>query len=767
VFFRRSIELPAKPTSAIVRVSADARYVLYVNGRRVHSGPARCYPRFQSYDTLDLADFLTAGANAVCAIVHQVGVPTGQSVYRDASGFILDGVVDTDGGTVAVHTPAGWLCREAAGWRKHVARLSPLLGFQEHFDADADPPDWLTPEYAATEEAGWKAAVAVAPAGGHPWSAMTPRGAPLLADYVESFAGIVSELTGANARGYKIAEDVYQLSVGETRKKAKVLIENSDAMLRDDDQPATLAPPPDGQFHAAVLDLGSVKTAHIILDVMDAAGDEIVDVLYLQEVDKASAPLLAAGEVSPADRYRCRPGPQRWEAFSPTGFRYAAIVFRNVEKPLKIRHVGVRTVHAAVAPVGAFESSDERLNRIYDAGVKTLQTCMLDAYVDHPDQSQAQRWSDARTAARAGLCAFEDLTLLERGIVQMAQSQAADGSLHGHPPADAPRARSVDSMLAWIGTLVDHHAYTGRTDLLRECQPALDRLLEFFAKHEKLEGLIGDFEGFEVTIDSGELHRANFSGPLNLMYLRALKDAAEVYKVLGQEKESAWMAQRSATLAKSVEKHFYDAAVKGWRDGFDAAKNAPVEQTSVQTAALAVLCGFWHETNAAVARDTILKAMNARRGKTVVPSPAGSADVLDALVEAGLRKEAIELIRSRWGVMVDRGATTLWEEWDGTRGSRCHSAATSPVVHLSQQILGVRSVATAWKRVRIEPLTGELDFARGTTPSPMGPIRVEWEKVGDDQLAVRVELPEGIEGEFVDPLGESRQLDAGASEFHT
>jgi hypothetical protein len=39
--------------------------------------------------------------------------------------------------------------------------------------------------------------------------------------------------------------------------------------------------------------------------------------------------------------------------------------------------------------------------------------------------------------------------------------------------------------------------------------------------------------------------------------------------------------------------------------------------------------------------------------------------------------------------------------------------------------------------------------------------------VGDDQLAVRVELPEGIEGEFVGPLGESRQLDAGASEFHT
>jgi hypothetical protein len=34
-------------------------------------------------------------------------------------------------------------------------------------------------------------------------------------------------------------------------------------------------------------------------------------------------------------------------------------------------------------------------------------------------------------------------------------------------------------------------------------------------------------------------------------------------------------------------------------------------------------------------------------------------------------------------------------------------------------------------------------------------------------LAVRVELPEGIDGEFVGPLGETRELESGASEFHT
>jgi hypothetical protein len=67
----------------------------------------------------------------------------------------------------------------------------------------------------------------------------------------------------------------------------------------------------------------------------------------------------------------------------------------------------------------------------------------------------------------------------------------------------------------------------------------------------------------------------------------------------------------------------------------------------------------------------------------------------------------------------------------------------------------------------VSPVVGDLEFARGTVASPMGPIRVEWEKAGDDQLAVRIELPDEVEGEFVGPLGETRRLESGASEFHT
>ncbi|MGE5610923.1 MAG: alpha-L-rhamnosidase N-terminal domain-containing protein, partial [Bacillota bacterium] len=200
-YFRRTVELPTKPQSAIVRISADARYTLYVNGKRIHEGPARSFPTSQSYDTLDLANVLQAGKNAICAIVHQFGLPTFQSIYRDASGFLLDGVIDLTDQQIPLHTPEGWVCRAATAWRKDVARRTVQLGFQEHFDAADDVVGWMSPDYAATEDNGWKRPFDIGPVGVHPWLMMEARGVPLLAQHEESFQSVVAQFVGENARG--------------------------------------------------------------------------------------------------------------------------------------------------------------------------------------------------------------------------------------------------------------------------------------------------------------------------------------------------------------------------------------------------------------------------------------------------------------------------------------------------------------------------------------------------------------------------------------
>lgn len=766
-YLRKSVHLHADVRRAIVRVSADARYTLFINSRRVHFGPARFFTSSPSFDSLDIAPYLQSGPNAICAIVHQFGIGTFQSTFRGYSGFLLDGEIETTADTIPLHTPEGWLCRDAKAWRKDVARLTIQMGFQEHFDANADPVGWMEAEHEATEKEGWHPPIVWGPVGIHPWLEMEPRRAPLLVDRIESFSKVVAHFRGENARGYKITDNIYQFAVNEPRRRDKGLIEDAGAMLRDDETTTTVQEPADSEFVMAVLDLGTYRTGHIILDIAEAAGNEIIDILYTEDLDKTGAPRLQSTPDNlntVADRYRCRPGKQRWEPFFFKGMRYATLIFRNVEQPMKIRFIGLRQVHAGVDDGGSFECSDDRLNQIWQMGKTTQRNCMFDALVDCPWREQAQWWGDARVQGRVMAYAFGDDTLLARGIRQMAQGQDPDGSLQPHPPSDLSQ-RLPDFALTWIGTIWDHYFHTGRTELIHQCLPAVHRVMEFFKKHEIQDGLVGKFEGFWVFLDWQELYKDDLSGVLNLMYLQGLRWAAALCEIADQTEPAARYLALAEKVALSSEKFFWDPAAGVWRDGFDRLANKPVDQTSQHMNALAILCHLLPQTHSTIARDVLLKSAT-KRTKVLTASPFFYAYVLEAMIQCGLKAQAIDIIRDKWGEMIDQDAVAFWEHWDGLQ-SRCHAWSASPVYHLSQQILGISPVEVGWSRIMIAPVVGQLEFARGTVPSPSGPIRIEWEKVAGDQLAVRVELPEGMVGEFVDPMGGARSLTAGNHEFNT
>jgi hypothetical protein len=773
VLFRREVEIAGTPARALARVSADALYTLYVNGHRVHQGPARCYPGRQSYDTLDLTPLFRSGKNVISAIVHQFGVPTFQHVFRDANGFLVDGTIECDGSAVPFHTPDGWLCRVAEGWRKNVARQTMQLGFQEHFDADADPVDWMSPSFEAREEDGWKSPWAMGPVGTHPWLLMEPRGVPLLADHVESIAAVVAQFRGENPRGYKVVEDVYHLVDPAGCKKDNTALENPSAMLRDDDDATIVPVPPEGQFIAVTLDLGTYRTGHIVLDIAEAAGDEFVDVLFCEEIEKSQLPLLvpiaeANCNEAQAIRYRCRPGAQRWESFHYIGMRYLLVVFRNVEnQPLKIRRIAVRQVHTAFEQSGSFSCSDDRLNRIWEVGRHTQLNCSFDAFVDCPWREMAMWWGDSRVQGQVTLYSFGDTSLLERGIRLIAQSQTPDGSLHAHAPADVPRHRLPDFMMTWVGTLWDHYQYTGRTDLLRECLPTMHRVFEFLAAHESVDHLIGNFDGYWMFLDWAPVFKGNYSAAFNLLYLQSLRWAAELCR-LAEEVPNALVYESASKRVEAAIEVFWDAKAGCWRDGFDRATGKQVEQISQHTNTLAILLGLKPQTHATIASEILLKSSRAKRTKIITASPFFYAYVLQAMASQGLQAEVIKTIRDKWGShFLDLNASTFYEMWTVTTQSRCHAWSASPVYHLMQILLGITPTSPGWKAVRISPFAQTLDFARGVVPTPRGLLRVEWEKAGEDQLAVRVDVPEGMSAEFVSPTGQKRELVPGANEFHT
>ena len=89
VYFRKQLTLPSVPQHFMVDVSADTRFELHVNGKRVNAGPALADVHHWRYETYDLAPYLTAGQNEIAAIVWNYGTSAAIAQMSSQTAFLL------------------------------------------------------------------------------------------------------------------------------------------------------------------------------------------------------------------------------------------------------------------------------------------------------------------------------------------------------------------------------------------------------------------------------------------------------------------------------------------------------------------------------------------------------------------------------------------------------------------------------------------------------------------------------------------------------
>ena len=131
----------------------------------------------------------------------------------------------------------------------------------------------------------------------------------------------------------------------------------------------------------------------------------------------------------------------------------------------------------------------------------------------------------------------------------------------------------------------------------------------------------------------------------------------------------------------------------------------------------------------------------------------------EALLRAGLGDRYLEML-GPWRTMLDLHLTT-WAEALTFDRSDCHAWGASPNYELFRTVLGVESAAPGFKRVRIAPNMNGLPEVSGTVPSPPGEISVSL-RVRGEGIAATIDLPPGVEGEFV-WKSQTRPLKAGHS----
>jgi hypothetical protein len=113
-----------------------------------------------------------------------------------------------------------------------------------------------------------------------------------------------------------------------------------------------------------------------------------------------------------------------------------------------------------------------------------------------------------------------------------------------------------------------------------------------------------------------------------------------------------------------------------------------------------------------------------------------------AVEKAGLYGETKRLWQP-WRDMVAKNLTTCEENGLDAR-SDCHAWGSLALYELPAVVLGVRPTKPGFREFEVRPNPGWLDWARGSVITPLGPVRVEWERAGAG-LDVRVQAPDGVE----------------------
>ncbi len=135
-------------------------------------------------------------------------------------------------------------------------------------------------------------------------------------------------------------------------------------------------------------------------------------------------------------------------------------------------------------------------------------------------------------------------------------------------------------------------------------------------------------------------------------------------------------------------------------------------------------------------------------------------DLLPVLADHGHLDLAYELLfqdtEPSWLVMIDRGATTVWERWEGIdedgvpHESLNHYSKGAVISFLHRYVAGLQRLEPTWRRFRVRPRPGGgITRAAAEHETPHGTASVAWQL--GDRLEVTVTVPPGCVAEVVLP----------------
>ena len=502
-----------------------------------------------------------------------------------------------------------------------------------------------------------------------------------------------------------------------------------------------------------ILDMGQNMVGWLQLKVKGKSGDQVT--MKFAESLQADGSLYIANlrDAKTTDIYTLKgEGEEIWEPrFIYHGFRFVEITGLPT-KPTLDNFVG-KVVYDDIKTTGTFESSDATMNQIFKNAQWGISGNYKGMPIDCPQRNERQPWlGDRTTGAYGESFLFDNQTLYAKWLDDIKYSQTQDGGLPDVAPAFW---RYYGDNVTWPGTYITVadmlYQQFADAEVIKKQYPSMKKWMVYMEENYLKDDLMDKDKYGDWCVPPESLELIRSKDP-SLMTDGGLISSAFYYNLLGIMKKFAQISN-----AEKADIAYYDDLAIRIKKAF----NAKYLNTSTNTYAnntvtanvLPLAFGLVPEDLKEKVFQNMAYQVEVTKKGHISTGVIGTQFLMRTLTNFGRGDLAYKLASNKtypsWGYMVENGATTIWELWNGntadpTMNSQNHVMLLGDLmIWYYENMAGIKSnpEMPGFKQIIMNPdFNAGLTFVNASYESIHGLISSNWKKT-KNSLQWKVTIP--------------------------
>lgn len=518
-----------------------------------------------------------------------------------------------------------------------------------------------------------------------------------------------------------------------------------------------------------IIDMGQNMVGWLKIKVKGKSNDEI-KLRYAEVLDDKGALYLAnIRNAAVTDKYFFKGnGWEEWQpSFTYHGFRFVELSGLGY-KP-SVEDFEGKVIYDKMATIGHFESSDTTLNQIYKNAYWGIRGNYRGMPTDCPQRDERMGWlGDRATGSLGESFIFDNHNLYAKWLDDIEQAQLESGSIPDVAPA---YWRFYNDNMTWPGAylIIANMLYEQFGDVrpIVKHYASMKKWVYFMRDHFLKDNLMprdlyGDWcmppESPEL-IHSADPSRKTDGTLLGTSFYYHMLTLLERFATLQHLSEDAKEFQSQAALVK-----------KAYNTKFFNTQTARYSNNTVTANLLSLRFGLVLEGYESDVFENIVRKTEKEFNGHVSTGLVGIQWLMRGLSNYGRSDLAYRIATNRdypsWGYMIENGATTIWELWNGntadpSMNSHNHVMLLGDlIVWFYEYLGGIRHMpgSVAYKKILLRPeMIDGLNYVNVSYHSLQGQISSYWTKQRG-KIEWQVVIPANTTAEVYFPVKDKSQI---------